>query len=62
AELDRLKAETEARIRAAEDRANRASGDYKPPAKIEQWWDGPETKPFDGLLERVVCSGATARL
>lgn len=62
AELDRLKAETEARIRAAEERANRSAGEYKPPAKIEEWWDGPETKAFDGMLERVDCARGGARL
>lgn len=62
AELDRLKRETEERIRAAEERANKAGGAYQPSRKIEQWWDGPETKVAEGMLERVDCARGGARL
>jgi len=62
AEVERLRLENEARIRAAEARVNKASGEYKPSAKVEQWWDGPETKAADGMLERVDCARGGAAL
>lgn len=60
AEVDRLRRENEDRIRAAEARVNQ--GGLKPGARIERWWDGPETKVAEGLLERVDCTRGAARL
>ncbi|MBX5493709.1 MAG: hypothetical protein IRZ15_00095 [Bryobacteraceae bacterium] len=59
-ELQKLKDELEARVRAAEAKAN--EGKSMPKGEIVQWWDGPETSKLEGTLQRVDCRGAQARL
>lgn len=61
-ELQRLKDELEARVRAAEQQAN-AGKSSTPPREIVPWWDGPPLSKLTGILLRVECqSGGSARL
>ncbi len=62
AEIERLRLENEARIRAAETKANQAAGEYKTAKKIEQWWEGPKTESATGTLTRIACTGTRATL
>ncbi|MBA3973316.1 MAG: hypothetical protein C0504_03740 [Candidatus Solibacter sp.] len=61
-EVEKLKNEAENRIRAAEKRANEASGGLKSSDKPLDWWDGPALEKADGRLLRVECLGKAARL
>ncbi|MBM3735999.1 MAG: hypothetical protein FJW39_09460 [Acidobacteria bacterium] len=55
-ELEQLKAESEARIREAEARANARLGKFESAEKPVEWWDGPQAKAsVEGTLERVDC-------
>lgn len=58
-ELERLKREALERIRAAERKASQGGLEGR---KIEQWWEGPPTQTFTGVLESVQCQGRRARL
>ncbi len=58
-ELERLKKEALDRIRAAEQKASQGGLEGK---KIEQWWEGPPSQTFTGVLESVQCQGRRARL
>lgn len=60
AEVERLRLENEARIRAAEAKANAELGEYK--GKVEQWWDGPKTEAVTGTLTRIDCAKGAATL
>lgn len=62
AEIERLRLENEARIRAAEAKANKTSGEYKPARKVEPWWEGPKTESATGALTRIACTGTRATL
>ncbi|WP_321475013.1 hypothetical protein [uncultured Paludibaculum sp.] len=53
-ELERVKNESLASIRAAEAAAN-AKGGGVGNKKVEKWWDGPPAKAFTGTLDSVVC-------
>lgn len=61
-EVEKLKKEAENRIRAAEKRANEASGGLKTSAKPLDWWEGPALEKAEGRLLRVECAGKSARL
>ncbi len=62
-ELQRLKQEAMDRIRAAEQQANAATPEAPKGRVVVPWWDDTRPKSkVQGLLTRVVCSGATARL
>ncbi|MBE0659255.1 MAG: hypothetical protein IH602_16290 [Bryobacteraceae bacterium] len=61
-EVDKLKREAEARIRAAEQKANEAAGGLKSSDKPLDWWDGPALEKAEGRLLRVECVGKAARL
>lgn len=59
-EIDRLKAEALAEVRALEAKYNRGS---KPEDKAVPWWDGPKPSGrAQGALTRVDCLGRQARL
>jgi hypothetical protein len=58
-ELERLRKEALDRIREAEQKASQGGLEGK---KIEQWWEGPPTQTFTGILENVQCQGQRARL
>lgn len=61
AELERIKAESLARVREAEAKAN--AGGKAVTGKIESWWDGPRPdSKVSGRLERVDCLGQRLRL
>ncbi|MEN6605216.1 MAG: hypothetical protein ABFD86_22630 [Bryobacteraceae bacterium] len=62
-ELERIWEAELARVRAAEEKANRAAKPLPPGEKVEPWWDGPRPdRKVEGLLERVDCVRGTARL
>lgn len=63
ADLDRVKSESLARIRAAETKANTQLETESPgtPAKVEPWWDEARSKA-EGALTRVDCLGKQARI
>lgn len=64
-ELDRLKAEMEARVREAEVRASaRNNGPLEAGKKVEEWWDGEKADgKMAGILEKVDClAGGAARV
>lgn len=59
-ELDRLRDEALAKIRAAEAKVNRP---LDPGQKVEQWWDGAQpTARLKGRLERVDCLPGAVRI
>ena len=62
-DVERVKAEAIARIRAAEAKANGAPLDPAAAAKAVPWWDGP-TAParVEGTLRQVDCLGSQLRL
>jgi tetratricopeptide (TPR) repeat protein len=61
-ELERVKNESLASIRAAEAAAN-AKGGGVGNRKVEQWWDGPPAVAFTGTLDAVTCrTGGKATL
>ena len=61
-ELDRLKEQAMANIRAAEAKAN-AGKSKDPNSKVVEWWDGPKAAgTVTGMLERVDCVGGSLRL
>jgi hypothetical protein len=62
-DLERTREEALARVRAAEQKANRDTKPLPPDQKVEAWWDGPRPdRKTQGLLERVDCIRGTARL
>lgn len=62
-DLDRLKAEALAGIRAAEQRANTKAGPLDPKAEVVPWWDGPEgANKITGTLKRIDCLKSGLRL
>lgn len=63
-EIRKLKNAALADLRAAEAKANRANGSAEPPPeKVVPWWDGPQPSGrVAGILKRVDCTGAHARL
>jgi len=62
-ELERLKAEALARIRAAEARANRQDPSGIAERKIEQWWEGPKPEgKVSGRLQQIDCLRGVLRL
>lgn len=61
-EVERLRKESEERIRAAEAKANEASGGVKSKQAPVDWWDGPKTEAVEGTLDRVVCAKGSMRL
>ena len=60
--VEKLKKEAEDRIRAAEKRANEATGGLKSTEKPLDWWEGPALETAEGRLLRVECVGKAARL
>lgn len=63
-EIQKLKDEALASIRAAEERAREGRGGRPIEGKVEQWWtdeQAPDAK-VAGLLERVDCTGGRLRL
>jgi len=62
-ELERLKAEALARIRAAEARANRQDPPELAERKIEPWWEGPRPEgKVRGRLRQIDCLRGVLRL
>ncbi len=62
-ELERLKAEALARIRAAEARANRQDPPGLAERKVEQWWEGPQADgKVRGRLRQIDCLRGVLRL
>ena len=62
-DIDRLKAEAIARIRAAEAKANGTPLDPATVAKAVPWWDGPKApNRVEGTLRQVDCLGTQLRL
>jgi hypothetical protein len=62
-ELQNLKNEAVARIRAAEAKANEGKPGLDPNTKIVEWWDGPKTDAkVTGRLTRVDCAGSRLTL
>jgi hypothetical protein len=60
-ELERLKAEARAEVRALEARANK--GTPKSDAPVVPWWEGPKPdKRVSGTLRQIDCLGTQARL
>ncbi len=61
-EIARLKEEGFAAVRAAEERAAKATGAFESSKKPVEWWDGPRPAgKLSGALERIDCLGRTAR-
>ncbi|MGD0500039.1 MAG: hypothetical protein ABSC23_16565 [Bryobacteraceae bacterium] len=61
-DIERLKAEAQAEIHAAEAKYNAAAAPV-PDAKPVPWWDGPQPSgKVSGTLKQVDCLGARARL
>jgi tetratricopeptide (TPR) repeat protein len=62
-EIERLKQKMLQNIREAEERVSRREAGAPPPGKAVEWWDDPRPKgKVEGLLERVDCLGAQARV
>ena len=61
AELDRLRNESLARIKEAENKANQAAGPVQS-VRREKWWDAPEGTKVSGTFERLECTGTRARM
>ncbi len=62
-DIERLKAEAIARIRAAEAKANGTPVDPQSMAKAVPWWDGPNApNRVEGTLRQVDCLGKRLRL
>ena len=62
-DVERLKAEAIARIRAAEAKANGTPLDQETLAKAVPWWDGPNApNRVEGTLRQVDCLGSQLRL
>jgi hypothetical protein len=60
-DLERLKAQARAEVRALEARANK--GTPKSDAPVVPWWEGPKPdKRVTGTLKQIDCLGAQARL
>lgn len=60
-DLERLKAEARAEVRAIEARHNKSA--TKSDAPVVPWWEGPKPdKRFAGTLKHIDCLGAQARL
>jgi hypothetical protein len=62
-ELERLKQEALANIRAAEQRAGAGAGPADPNRKVVEWWEGPRPAgSATGMIERVDCLRGQLRL
>jgi hypothetical protein len=62
-DIERVKAESIARIRAAEAKANGTPLDVDTAAKAVPWWDGPNApNRVEGTLRQVDCLGSQLRL
>ncbi len=62
-DVERVKAEAIARIRAAEAKANGTPLDPETAAKAVPWWDGPNApNRVEGTLRQVDCLGSQLRL
>jgi hypothetical protein len=62
-EIDRLKQQARADIRAMEARANKGQSPASPGEKVVPWWDGPQpTGVASGTLKQVDCLGKRMRL
>ncbi len=62
-DLERVKAEWEASVQAAIDKARKEQQAVPPKGKVEPWWDGPSPKgKVQGTLRQVDCLGKQARL
>jgi hypothetical protein len=54
-ELEQIKKAAEARIRAAEDAANRRNGPLKPGTVVVAWWNDEDGEKLSGTLTAVDC-------
>lgn len=62
-EIQQLKNEATARVRAAENKANAGKEPLDPNAKVVEWWDGPRADAkISGTLRRVDCQGKRLQL
>jgi hypothetical protein len=59
-ELEQIKKAAEARIRAAEDAANKRNGTLKPGAVVVPWWNDEDGTKLSGSLTRVDCLAGDA--
>ncbi|MBK9169506.1 MAG: hypothetical protein IPM24_18870 [Bryobacterales bacterium] len=63
ADIERVKQEAIARIRAAEARANEGNAPSPPGTEVVPWWDGPQPDgKVEGTIVQVDCLGRQARL
>lgn len=62
-EIQRLKAQAAAELRAIEARANRGQSPAQPGEEVVPWWDGPQPEgKTSGMLKQVDCIRGQARL
>jgi hypothetical protein len=62
-EVERLKEQARAEVRALEARANQALGTSSANAKVVPWWDGPQPSGVaQGALKQIDCLGKRYRL
>jgi hypothetical protein len=62
-DLERLKAEARAEVRALEARTNRGAPTSKPDEKVVPWWEGPKAEGrARGTLKQVDCVGRQLRV
>jgi tetratricopeptide (TPR) repeat protein len=62
-EIEKLKEEARAEVRALEARVNRGKEASQPGEKVVPWWDGPKPEGrLQGLLKQIDCLGRQARL
>ena len=62
-DIEKLKAQARAEVRALEERVNRGAAPAKPDEKVVPWWDGPAPSGrATGTLKQVDCLGRAARL
>jgi len=62
-EIDKLKAQARADLRALEAHANQAQSPASPNEKVVPWWDGPKPSGLaSGVLKQVDCLGKRYRL
>lgn len=53
--IDKLKSDLDARVRAAERKANSGHSGEPIAQKVEPWFEGPKTTKVQGILQRVEC-------
>lgn len=62
ADLERLRNQSLAEVRAAEDRANKEQGPLKPGTVVVPWWKDADGQKLSGTLTRIDCLKGPMRL